>query len=392
MLDRTGFKRQRFADLFEEMEAKAKEAFGEQVNTSERSVLGIILRLFAWFLANFWQNTEDVYYSAYKNTAEGNSLYRLGPYVGITPISERPASGAINITGTPNHTVHAGYRVATESGVYFETKADLVLDGSGKGNVGIQAVEPGRLGNVASGTIVVIVNPDPDVIAVTNPEKTAGGREKETDQEFRDRWDLSVAGGGAATVDSLRGALLRTPGVRAAVVIENTGSTPDSAGRPPKSFEAFTLGGAAAEIGQTILDTKAAGIEAHGSTSVVVNDIAGNPHTIKFSYATEVQVRVRVTVTKNASYPADGDRQIESSIVRYIGGEDEDGQLYVGLNMGEDVVHSRLIAAAYKVTGIDDVKIEVSTNGVTWAQTNVTIAPQEVAQSSYTVISVVYTP
>ncbi|SFJ74606.1 hypothetical protein SAMN02799624_05799 [Paenibacillus sp. UNC496MF] len=79
---------------------------------------------------------------------------------------------------------------------------------------------------------------------------------------------------------------------------------------------------------------------------------------------------------------------IASAIVRYIGGEDASGQLYTGLNMGEDVVISRLIAAAYSVSGIDNVTIELSQDGSTWTSGNVAIAPQEVALTFYSLIEV----
>lgn len=388
-LDSTGFKRKRFADLFDEMEAKAKEVFGENVNTSERSILGLILRLFAWFLAAKWQVTEAVYYSGYKNTAEGSSLDRLGPYVGITRIPQQRSKGHVTLTGTAGYTVPSGFRVATESGIYFETIGDVTLGVNGTGEAAIQAVTPGLTGNVAAGTIVVVVNPTPSVSGVTNASPTSGGREQETDAEFRERWDLSVSNGGAATIDSLRSALLATAGVRAAIVVENNTAAADIAGRPPKSFEAYVLGGSAADIGQTILNTKAAGIEAHGSQSVDVADISGNLHTIKYSLAEEVSIHIRATVTRNTSYPTDGAAKLITALVRYIGGEDADGQVYVGLNMGDDVIYSRLIAAAYSIPGIEDIALELSIDGTEWSMANLSIAPQQVAQTSSTLITVI---
>jgi uncharacterized phage protein gp47/JayE len=390
MLDAKGFRRPTYNEILAEMEKDARARFGENVNTSDRSVLGILLRLVAWVLSKVWQTTENTYYGAYVNTAEGVQLDRLGPYVGIQRKLATWATGTIELTGTPNYTVLAGFRVETPSGVVFETVEDITLDGSGEGTGEIRALEPGTIGNVAAGAITVITNPNANIASCTNPQPTIGGQNKETDQEFRERFTLSVSGGGAATIDSIRSALLRTPGVRAAIVIENNKSTTDTAGRPPKSFEAYVLGGQPEDIGQTILNTKAAGIESYGSESVVVNDISGTPHTIRFSYAEEVPVHVRVTVWKNTSYPADGDMQVRSAIVRYIGGEDSDGQLYVGLNMGESVIHSRLIATVYKVIGIEDAKVELSTDGSTWNEANIQVDPHEVAQTSHAIITVVH--
>ncbi|TMV49353.1 hypothetical protein FE783_12620 [Paenibacillus mesophilus] len=388
MLDADGFKRPTHSELYAEMEIEAKAKYGETVNTSDRSLLGRILRLFAWFLSKAWQDTEASYYSAYKNTSDGVQLDRLAPQVGITRNLSTWAQGTLQVSGVAGYTVPAGFRVATEAGTIFETLAPIILNGSGSGSGTIQALDAGTGGNVAANTITVIIKPDANVTSVNNPAESSGGQDKETDLELRDKWTDSLAGGGAATIDAVRAALLRVTGVRAATVIENDKNTPDSDGRPPKSIEAYVLGGVAADIGQAILGSKAGGIEPYGSESVVVNDLAGNPHTMKFTYAAEILIHVRVTVTKNASYPTDGNTQMTNAIVRYIGGEATTGQLYVGLNMGDDVIYSRLIAAAYSVPGVEDVLIEVSTNGTTWTQANVAVDPQEVAQTAHTLITV----
>ncbi|KEQ22884.1 baseplate J/gp47 family protein [Paenibacillus tyrfis] len=387
MLDSKGFKRRRFDDLFTEIETKAKEVFGQQINTSERSPLGIILRLFAWFLARAWQNSEDVYQSGFVNTAEGVNLDRLGPYGGIKRIQAQAAIGEILITGRPNYFVRSGFRVSSGSTV-FETTNDVTLDSTGAAKARIRALVPGRSGNVAGGTITTIINPDANIKAVTNQEGTFGGRDKETDKEFRDRYSLSAEGRGAATIRAIRSGLLRTPGVRAATVVENFMNTPDRAGRNPKSFEAYVLGGTPEAIGQTILDTKAAGIEPWGTQSVIVKDDAGFEHVMKFSYAIEVKVHVLVKVKVDNRFPRDGISQMKSAAIRYIGGEDEDGTLYVGLNMGADVIHQKLMAAMDRVEGITDMTVEIGKDGSNWAKDNLSIAPNEVAQTNHKIIIV----
>ncbi|MFB6475783.1 baseplate J/gp47 family protein [Paenibacillus glucanolyticus] len=386
MLNATGFKRKTYADLLVEIETQARSVFGENVNTSARSALGIILRIFAWFLSLLWQDAEDVYHSGYKDSAEGVNLERLGPYVGITKIPEQSATGTIEITGTPLYTVQSGFRITTETEELFETLEDVTLDVSGKGTAPIVAIIPGQSGNRAANSITIIVNPDANVTSVTNSMPTTGGREKETDTEFRARWDQSVAGGGAASLDALRGALLRIENVRAAAVIENNTMVPDGAGRPPKSFQAYILGGDEQVIAETIFKTKSGGIESHGDIFRQVTDLGGYEHTIRFSHAQEVAIQVKVDITKNDSYPADGDEQIRSALVRYVGGEDS-GSYYNGLNMGAQVVYTRLISAVYSVEGVEDVTIQVGTNGV-FGSENVLIEPYEVAQLSDTDIEV----
>ncbi|MBW7452432.1 baseplate J/gp47 family protein [Paenibacillus sepulcri] len=389
MLDSTGFKRQRFEDIFASMELKTKEVFGETTNTAEDSPIGLLLRIEAWALAMLWQDAEQVYNNGYINTAIGNNLDRLGPYVGVTRITEQYATGAVTLTGTPGYIVPAGFRVAAGD-VYFETDTDIPIGLGGTATVTVTAVNPGQTGNVAAGMIVDIVNPNADVTRVTNPAEIRGGREKETDEEFRDRFEQSVSTGGSGTVDSIRGILLGVAGVRAAVVIENITNATDSAGRPPKSFEAYVLGGSAVDIGAAIFSKKAAGIESYGSESVTVLDLAGNAHEVHFSFAETVTVSIKVTVTKNSSYPADGAAQLKTALIKYIGGEDADGQLYSGLTMGADVVLSRMIATALTIPGVDDAAVELSLDGgSSWFAHNIVTGPQEVAQTAADQITVV---
>ncbi|MCE5168535.1 baseplate J/gp47 family protein [Paenibacillus profundus] len=375
MLDATGFKRMRYSDLLEQMEEQARAKYGENVSTSALSPLGILLRIFAFFLAYVWQGVEQVYYSAYRDTATGISLDRIAPQVGIKRFQEQFSFGEIAIVGTPGHTLTEGTVVGTGTR-YFVLNDDVTLDDDGKAAADITAQEAGSGWNVAARTITVLLNPDANVTSITNPAPIAGGRERETDAEFRARFQQSVAGGGAASVDALRGTLLRLPSVRAVAVIENTSLTSDTEGRPGKSFQCYVLGGDEQEIADAIFQTKAAGIETHGDIAREVTDIAGYRHNVKFSRAEVVNISVHANIKRTSQYPSDGDEQVKSEIIRYIGGEYE-GSYFNGLSMGAQVVYNKTISAVYKVSGVDDVELTLSGDSK-----NIEIAPYQVARIS----------
>ncbi|MEK4085600.1 baseplate J/gp47 family protein [Psychrobacillus sp. FSL K6-1415] len=380
-LDSNGYKRKTYDDLLNDMSAKAKEKFGENANVSERSILGILLRIMAWFLSLAWQDNENVYYSAYRKTAEGTQLDMLLPYAGITRNLEQYAFGALEITGTPNHLVSAGFLVSkSNSDVFFETTEDVEIDTLGKGIVEIKAVELGSGGNVGANTIVEIVNPDADVTSVTNISKTSGGREKETDLEARERASVTVEGMGSATTNAIRTNILKLPSVRAATVIENYGDVPDAYGTPMRSIQAFVLGGTDEEIATAVFEKKAGGIQPYGTTYVSIIDDSKNIQQIGFTRAIEVPVYLKVAISTNTSFPTEGIEQVKSMLIRYIGGTDIDSSVYAGLNMGEDVIESRLIARTYQVPGIEDVSIHLSLDGISFEESNLAIGLQEVAQ------------
>lgn len=105
-----------------------------------------------------------------------------------------------------------------------------------------------------------------------------------------------------------------------------------------------------------------------------------------FSRADEVQIQVQVDVTRNSSYPANGDELIRNEIIRYIGGE-YGGAYYNGLTMGADVIYTRLISAVYSVEGVEDVQVLAGAGGNLEAA-NVEIARYQVAQTSEDLVEV----
>jgi uncharacterized phage protein gp47/JayE len=390
MLDKSGYKRKTYDDLLNEMTTRTKQLFGEDANVSDRSVLGRLIRIMAWFLSLVWKDNEDVYYSSNLDDATGKNLDRILPRYGITRNPAEHAVGTIQINGTPDYTVPAGFTVATKLDVFFETIETIVLDSSGNGEGQIRAIQSGQSGNVGAGLITEIVNPDSNISTVTNALPTSGGREEETDLEARARAKNSGEGLGKATVPSIRASLSKLPGVRAVTVIENYMDEPDQYGTPMRSFQTFILGGDNQEIADAIFNTKAAGIRPYGDVETVVKDIGGHEHKVYFSRASEVKIYQKIVITKNPAFPVDGESKIKTALIQYIGGEDASGSLYTGLNMGDDVIHSKLISIIYKIDGIEDVTLSLSTDGINYAESNVNIDIFQVAQADAEAIEVTF--
>jgi uncharacterized phage protein gp47/JayE len=388
MLNEHGYKRKTYDDLLGEMTDRTKKLFGENANVSERSVLGILIRIMAWFLSLVWKDNEDVYFSSDIDAVTGKNLDRLLPRYGITRNLAEYAIGPINIKGTPNYTVQTGFLVSTQSDIFFETIEDIVLDANGDGQGEVKALELGEIGNVDTGLVTEIVNSNGDVVSVTNPSPTTGGREQETDLEARNRAKTSGEGLGKATVPAIRAALLELPGVRAATVIENDLDVPDQYGTPMRSFQSFVLGGDDLDIGNSIFNTKAGGIRPYGDIEVIVKDIGEHEHKVYFSRATEVKTYMKLTVTKNATFPVDGELQIKKALIQFIGGTDLSGAIYTGLNMGAAVIHSKLISIIYKVNGVEDVELTLSKDGVSYTESNIDIDVFQVAQTDVDSIEV----
>lgn len=229
-------------------------------------------------------------------------------------------------------------------------------------------------------TITEIVNPNANVDSVVNLENVDGGREKETDAEARARANITVEGIGNGTAAAIRRAILNVASVRAAQVIENYDDVTDQFGTPSRGIQAFVLGGQDEDIANAILASKAGGINPYGTTTVTVSDDSGNPQIMRFTRASAVNLRARVTISTNTTFESDGIEQVKNALVHYIGGADSNEQLFSGLNMGEKVVMAKGMFAILQVPGVTDVELELSTDGIYFAEENINVAIHQVAQ------------
>ena len=383
-LSNNGFKKMRYSDIISSMEQRARNLYGEDINLTERSPLGIFIQVVAWFLSIIWEVAERVYNSAYVDTATGVNLDKVAKYIGIVRIGAEKAVGEVTFFGDDGTLISEGFLVQTEDGVQFETTESGMID-AGEITLSVRAMEAGTSGNVQPNTINEILNPIAGLDTVTNVFSTEQGGNKETDTEFRERYYISTAKGGASTLASIRATLLdEVAGVRAALVIENTTMETDEGGRPPKSIECYLLGGQAVDIGNVILNTKAAGIESFGQESIMVPDLSGQEHLIKFSYAQEVPVYISVEVNKTEAYPIDGDEKLRNAIIRYIGGQDEDGSVYAGLSMGQTVVYHMLVNRIYQaVQGIQDIVLYIDTVTPPTGSGNISVTQTQVAETDF---------
>lgn len=386
MLTSAGFKRKRYVDFFEEWSEKARELWGEDVDLSERSSLGKFVSLIAWSDAGNAEVAEEVYNSRFVDTSEGVSLENNVKRV-IKKKEWRKATGAIQLNLNRGATVPAGDLVGTNYGVMFEILSEVKASDDGVYTVQVQALEYGRIGNVAAGDISKIINPVVGLNSVTNPEPFRNGQDEEKTKELQDRYYESLGKAGNRRTEVVRARVLdEVEGARACIVDENDTMEYSASGVPPKSFETIVLGGDAPDIAWKIFEAKPGGIQAYGSTVIQVEDSRGKSHSIGFTYAETVQIYVKASVDKRSDYPINGDEQIKNQIVRFIGGK-VDNETFNGLGMSKDVIVSRLEAQLFRVEGVEDVKVSLSTDGFVYLEENVEIGLQ-VAETDYSKIEV----
>ena len=102
------------------------------------------------------------------------------------------AKGEITFTGGQGVYIPKGSLVSVKNGAQYETDADIILDGNGKGTVKITCTDVGSKGNVQAHTINNLPISISGVTAVDNEKATQDGANEETDEELLKRYSVIV--------------------------------------------------------------------------------------------------------------------------------------------------------------------------------------------------------
>jgi uncharacterized phage protein gp47/JayE len=252
-------------------------------------------------------------------------------------------------SGAPVAVLADGARVlaATAAGSAFVLahSSNLVLEALSSPAIA-QTIEPSTLGAEA-GVLTEIVDAAAGWDAVTNPEPAVAGSPPESDSDLRNRYATGMFALGGATLDAIASTIkARAPGVTKVVGFENVGNYPDMVGRPPHSVHMVVDGGLDREVAQAIYDSKAAGIDTFGDTTVAVQNYIGVPTLINFDRPVPIYIWIKASVSllsaSEQPFPDNGFEDIKRALV-------EMGQQ---LEIGDDVIWQSFFKAVYGVSGV----------------------------------------
>lgn len=267
--------------------------------------------------------------------AEGTDFRLSGDRIAWQPSGKRPDKGTIFYATYAYYekiVVPKGTTVATYSrnpenvrsfGVIRDTPLARAADGKWEVNVPVTATVPGKAGNVYAGSVNTMPGQVPGINYVVNKGDIMGGTEVETDEALRARAKRALERAGKATLRALQLAVQGVEGVSGEVIVI------DRPGDVPGVIQVIATGGDEQAIARAIEETRSAGIK------------------VEFKRPTSVPLDIRVSV-----YPAPG-----------VGREDVRQKVDAGvreylsrLEIGDDVIVSRIIEAAVGVPGVRDAR------------------------------------
>jgi hypothetical protein len=221
-----------YAELVNSTQTRLKDVGtrGEGIDLAVGSVIRTLYESFAYEMALLYEQMDQVYQSAFIDTASGLQLEMVAAILGIQRGLPDYAEGVVTFTrdmGQDDIEIPIGTLVTTEDSAEAPRKAYTTLEArlfpatNTEVTVKVQAMERGEKQMVAANSITVMPLPVAGVKAVRNDEATQFlGKRLETDDELRQRAKSVLLASGKASLSAIETALLSLPGVREVKVVE----------------------------------------------------------------------------------------------------------------------------------------------------------------------------
>lgn len=373
-----GFVRPSYDEILQAQINRAKVLLGDDIDTSEESVLGKFIRINVFDLNICYETLEDLYYSSFPNTARGQSLDRLGPFAAVSRNQATQARIEVKIKGTVGESVPSAFLLKSDKTSFYVVN-DYTIDSNGEVVAIANCVDDGVVGNISNGERLDIQNPRMGIDSVEFIRIVQNGEELESDKDFRIRFANSLAGAGSSTESAIKGAIYRVPLVDGVSVIDNNSDAASSI--PPHSFACYVLAPESQydEIAKAIFDKKPLGIQCIGDIERTVYDAWGKPHTVKFFATSKAELKISIQIKTNQYFESSGISQIKDNIANFIN----------NLANGSDVYYTSVFGYIHNVTGVVSVvDLKICKIGQTLGNSDIAIGEQEIARIDVSNISV----
>ena len=146
-LSATGFKRKRLPEIMQAINARISDTLGLKTQIQSNSVLGQIVGVFSYEIADLWEQAENVYNAMYPSTAQGVSLSNAAGLAGIQLIDAEFTTLVATCFGANGTEIPYNAQITDGTNTYSCTDVYLQIDSARACVVGVKLA-----GAVAKGT------------------------------------------------------------------------------------------------------------------------------------------------------------------------------------------------------------------------------------------------
>lgn len=319
----TGFNPKTLQDILVSLRTRQRATIDPNWAADDESLEGQLNATHAAELAEVWEELDFLVNQFNPDDAEGTEQDMICSISGTTRLKETKGTVVINLTCSGPTTWPAGTLVAQDgdpTNVWtLDSNVTAGIAGTFSGN--FTAQNAGHI-EAPAGTLTVLLSSVPSWVGASNPLDANAGRNVESDDDLRIRREEELRAEGGASEPAISADVenVNPTAIKSVKTLENDSDVTDINGLPPHSFEVLIWdpapdGPVANDlIAQAIWDSKAFGIQTHGTVNGTAKTSAGESKTVNFSRVTNLDLHVSIDVIVDDSFPADGDQQIENAL------------------------------------------------------------------------------
>ncbi|QHM70728.1 baseplate J/gp47 family protein [Mixta intestinalis] len=374
--------------LREQVENEFRDVFGQEIDLSPETPQGALVTMEVENRDAIARNNAELANQINPDIAGGIFLDAIWALMGGQRLSATHSFLTnVEFAGVPQTLIPKGSLAETQAGDAFETTSVLIIGNDGVTKGDMRSVETGPVGCRAS-ELVRVASSVLGWETVNNPTDAVLGRVAESDIRTRRRRRNTLAKNTVSVGEAITSALYDIEGVESLSYRENyTDADQFIDGVPLVKHSIYVCvdGGPREEIAVALLRTKTVGAAYNGSETVEVTEpSSGQVYNVKFDRPKEITVFCRVTVRKS---PFDAQTLIPDAIEKWVAGETDTDD---GLAVGRDVSPFEIAAAVNTAEPrLFVLKVELSTDGVTWSTDVIPVQINAVARLRRNAVQVV---
>ena len=327
-----GYHRLTYAEWLEQDIDLAKKIVGDDIDTSETTLLGKYIRLSCEDKRDLSEDMEDVYLSISYLSASGAALKRHLLNVGVTASAGIASRHMVTLHGTAGYTVAPGLQVCnSDKTVIFHTINECIISDSGTVQTEVECNSTGENGNLGDGEINTILYSNAKLGSVTDSKVEILGEGPDSDTLTRKKYEAALKALGSGTYEAIKGSVYRVTGVSAVNIDYNNTMKDVPDGLPAKTFRVSVLGdpSSSGAIAKAIFSKKPIGAKSYGDVSEEVIDEWGGKHTVRFSWITQKVVYVYVKMLVDSDWGSSSVNAVKTEIASHINNLSAGGTVYL---------------------------------------------------------------
>ena len=340
------FEPKKFEEIYTNMVQKSQEKVPTLTDFQVGSVIRTMYESFAYEIGILYEQLNQVYLSAFIDSAEGSQLEMLVALLGIQRGLPDFAEGTVTFQrdlGTDIIEIPVGTLVTTEDSEKSPKKAYTTIESqifpanSKTIDVKIQAVERGEEQVTKEETINIMPLPIPGIKSVINKSPIQfTGKKTETDEELRQRAKIALISSGKASNIALENALLSQPSVREVKLIERFNDPDKKYGLVDIFVDGvdFSNETKVQSLKNQIDKVRAAGVFVRLQSAIFV--------TIDAVFKIEINPAIKISEIERKTI----EKSVEESIIAYIS----------QIKMGQPLLFSQLTRQILSVTNIYNIE------------------------------------